>query len=184
MITGDVDIREFQEFTRQAIKKIEDPRLKRIALRGYALKFLQRVIPDTPVKTGRARAAWTAASGKLPGVNAIKIGGNDHGEQLRGRTEGQYKESTRSTNPASWSIEIFNGAPHITYLELGASNQAPSGMVRINLREMATKDIAHGERRRIEKAMRVANIKARRTHGLRQGKMKRNAMGRANLRRR
>jgi len=136
------------------------------------------------------RGGWTAAGGRLKGVSAIQIGGSDHGAAEDGRKVSSYKEkgfaavaAKNALNPSEASIEIFNGVPYVVFLELGSSQQAPAGFVRISLRELMAVMTA-GEARRVEAAMRLANIKARAVISLKQGAPARNVQGRYNLSRR
>jgi len=181
MITAAVDTRAFQVWTKEAAKELNNAdRLK--LYRALALKFLEKVIPRTPVDNGQARGGWTAASRRLPGVRGIRIGGADRAMEELGRSQSSYKEKG-ARGGGEIAIEIFNGVPHIVYLELGSSQQAPGGFIRLTTREMMG-DLIKGELRRTEAAFRAANIKARRATGLRQGLGPRDPLGRANLLRR
>jgi hypothetical protein len=168
MMEFDVDIRGFQSFTQEAVKNLDaDQQLK--VLRALALTFVGKVVPRTPVDTGQARGGWSA----MGGTSVLAKG---PGAAL-GRQQSDYKESTAGGQA---SIEITNGVPHIVYLELGSSQQAPSGFVRLTLREMvpAFRDTTMRE---VEKELRLANIKSRRATGLRQGLGSRDYGTRANV---
>ena len=162
MINFDVDTRGFQTFTQEAVKGLDaDDQLK--ILRGIALKFISEVVPRTPVDTGQARGGWTAMKGSS---RSVRIGGEPGGAS-RGRKQGRYKESK---GRGEAGLEIFNGVPHIVYLELGSSQQAPGGFVRQVIREMQAKgEVTREFKRELEKQLRLANIKARALSGLRQG---------------
>lgn len=177
MINFDVDTSSFQSFTREAIKNLDvESQLK--VLRGFALKFIGEVVPKTPVDTGQARGGWTAMKGS---VTATQGGFGRIGPgAVEGRRKSSYTETKRG---GQVTLIIHNGVPHIVYLELGSSQQAPSGFVRQTMREMA-KDLTEDMRREIEAELRLANIHARRTSGLRQGIGRRPSSGRLNIARR
>jgi hypothetical protein len=168
-ILSEVDTRGFDEMVREDLKQLKDIGQRRKYIRRMVLRFVQGVVPRTPVDTGRARAGWSAAAGKVAGIrgvaNQIEIDGGDHGMQEIGRRESSYKERLGGNAPYA---EITNAAPYISYLELGSSAQAPSGFVRLTLREMG------GDAKKISKeyvmeALKKANDKARAKIGLRQG---------------
>ncbi len=69
---------------------------------------LARIVFDTPKDTGAAQAAWNIDDGKK--IRIVK------------ETRNEIK------------ILLYNFVPYIKRLEFGWSQQAPSGMVRINLR--------------------------------------------------
>lgn len=176
MIDFKVETDQFQEFTRKAVENLDvDDQLK--VLRAFTLKFIGEVIPLTPVDTGQARAGWSAASGRLGGVKAlatsIELTGGDHGEQEAGRRMSSYRETKRN---GVAGIELVNGVPHIVYLELGSSDQAPSGFVRLTLREMAS-ELTDDMRVELVKSLEKANAEARLATGLRQGSGPRSPLG-------
>jgi hypothetical protein len=175
-IRGDVNTEVFDTFL-QEFSKDMDREAKGNFLRATALEFIKTVVPLTPVDFGQARAGWAAASYRLSA--GLRFSGQKAAE---GRRQGTYTE--RINKGDRQFIEIGNGVEHIEYLEMGSSQQAPSGMVRLSLRKIVAK--ARGEAHRsVEAAIRAANIKARRAIGLRQGKSKRIGPGtRQNIARR
>lgn len=171
MILSEVDTAQFDAMVDEALDTLSDPNEQRTYIRAIALDFVQRVIPQTPVDTGRARAGWTAVP------RSPRVGGQ--GASL-GRSESEYKERR---GRGRFSATLTNAVPYITYLELGSSQQAPSGFVRLTLREMSGQAAKEGARR-TEAALRLANIKARRMAGVHQGIGRRPGSGRFNIRRR
>ena len=108
-------LKEKQEF----ILKIADNQINKIAL-----KLFSRVILQTPVDTGAARANWQVSRGEP----ITSITERSQTEALRDlpkkRNYGGLKEPTFLTN----------NLPYIQRLEFeGWSDQAPEGMVRINV---------------------------------------------------
>jgi len=159
-VLGEVDTRGWEAFTEEATREMDDKQQSKF-VRAMALKFIGEVVPRTPVDTGRARSGWTM--------------------DRRGPDGSFYKERRRFLGGVEG--QIFNGVPYISYLELGSSQQAPSGFVRLTLRELSGEMAKEGERR-TEAALRLANAKARAKIGLRQGLGPRDPDGRANLLRR
>ena len=145
MIVADVDIRGFQEWTKESTKELtSDEREKAIRMLGF--KFIEIVVPKTPVDTGRARSGWV-----MPGKVSA---------------EGEANEYGRGTS--AYGMEFINAVPYIVYLELGSSRQATSGFVRHTLREMRG-DLIGETKKDTFRALSRANDRARRTVGLRQG---------------
>ena len=110
-----------------------------LALKRLVFDALNRIISRTPVDTGRAQAGW------IPYMEAngspVTIKGNQS-DISQGRSEGSYNESFHGSK---LFIEITNGVPYILFLEYGSSGQAPTGMVRITMRELAGKKMTAEE---------------------------------------
>lgn len=177
-VVGDVDIRGWDAFVEQATAEMDTEQEAKF-VRAMALTFIGAVIPRTPVDTGRARGGWTAMRGSVTATQGA------YGQLGPGAVQGRRESSfTFKSGPRTGTYaEIFNGVPYITYLELGSSQQAPSGFVRLTLRELSGEMAREGERR-TEAALRLANIKSRAQIGLRQGLGRAPGSGRANLGRR
>lgn len=88
-----------------------------------------KIVEKTPVDTGRARASWgvdsewgqyVAAEGDPKGIEQISKINVD-----------------ACKNKRVWWI--FNNLKYIRALEFGHSDQAPNGMVRLSIAEMAVK---------------------------------------------
>ena len=114
------NINDFNLNVQQFISNYENRDVSK-ALKEIAFALLQRIIPRTPVDTGRARGGWHVAGRKL-GI-PVPPGG-----------EGDLIEKTTGIKQY---IEIVNRVEYITYLEYGWSQQAPRGMARISINEMA-----------------------------------------------
>lgn len=125
---------EFNRFVDGVIAKLGDPRGEVLdrTLRAIALKLLDRIIKKSPVDTGRSRAAWYVAIRRLGGS------GNPGGDPKAvedGLAKGDLRWGGGWLRPRF--IEVINGVNYAIWLEMGHSRQAPSGMVRISMLEMA-----------------------------------------------
>lgn len=123
-----------------------------VVLKKFVFDLMSRVIPRTPVDTGRARAGWGAA-GKALGIEVpTKIEGAIEVKAHTRRTasgklaevdayirnatavdEGEYEEKLTGDKQF---IRIANNVQYILPLEYGHSAQAPFGMVRISMAEL------------------------------------------------
>ena len=127
-----LDIKKFAE---KAIGDTED------IINGTCLDLSRRVILRTPVDSGQARWNWQGSIG-APKVNELK--GSDKGGAKR------IGQLVNVTDKASGNVFFLtNNMPYINKLEFGGypansptgktsggySTQAPSGMVRITIRE-------------------------------------------------
>lgn len=138
------------------------PKHQQMIYDGLALKFVELVTAHgetgTPVDTGRARAGWARALEELGGV--FRLLGTDEANAIaEGRAKGRTGTTQKRHAAARW---IVNGVDYIIWLEYGTSDQAPAGMIRINLERLRgeyREDAAKALRERLEKA----NAKARTT---------------------
>lgn len=81
----------------------------------------------TPVDTGRARGNWHISIGHPePSVSETKT-------QTPLPSEGEKLKSSKAGD----TIYIQNNLPYIVGLEYGRSRQAPQGMVRLTMQEVA-----------------------------------------------
>ena len=171
---------EFGRFVEEATKELQGEEMAK-GYRAMAGKFVEGVIPATPVDSGQARGGWLPALSKLRGKGGPRltsgvVGGTRAGVAA-GRKLGKYVEKGMRRRTPKPVIEIFNGVRHIVFLELGSSLQAPSGMIRLTLRKL-TKTFTKESERSTEAALRLANMKARAGISLRQG-LGRRGVGRA-----
>lgn len=95
------------------------------AVQATAATVGARIVDDTPVDTGRARANWHALinSDNPPVTDDADPSGN----AAKQRIEGDVRRARLGD-----AISIANGVPYIEYLEAGSSQQAPAGMVARN----------------------------------------------------
>jgi hypothetical protein len=104
----------------------QNMRLDQIVRRSL-LDVSRNVILKTPVDTGRARNNWQTAINVIPD----------------GISEGQDKSGAKAIGSANATIGgavgqvyyLVNNLAYIRKLEYGHSDQAPSGMVRLSLKE-------------------------------------------------
>ena len=83
------------------------------------------------VATGRARAGWYTSA---RGLGLSWEGqGNDDTAIAEGKSQGSFKK--KLTGKERY-ILLINSVKYILFLEYGHSNQAPHGMVRINMRKL------------------------------------------------
>jgi len=99
-------------------------------LRWVALETFRRLIMKTPVDTGRARGSWRVSIGS-PVLNESGI--NDRTGSYALGVGASVINRVRNMQ----TIWLTNSVPYIEKLEQGHSNQAPSGMVSLTMREMA-----------------------------------------------
>ena len=133
----------------------------RTFLRNMAFRFLEGVIPKTPVDSGRARGGW--ASYLIANGQPI-TGGPDMAAFAEGVSQGRFLEDFTGSEQ---SIAIINGVRYIVLLEFGSSRQAPSGMVRVTFREIQarnlTNELSDQLMKTVEQANRTARARRRRT---------------------
>lgn len=92
------------------------------AIRGTSIKLFSAIILASPVDTGRFRANWQA-SNERPASG-----------EVNGFADPVNKVSTYINGaPFANEFTLANNLPYAYKLEFGYSNQAPQGMVRINV---------------------------------------------------
>lgn len=126
-VTIEMETKAFRRWTEDLVKDLKRTAAER-ALKALAFEFLSRVIPRTPVDTGRARGGWASYLIRLgKTVNGVGAGSS------LGVDEGSFEEHFTESEQ---SIVLINAVHYIVLLEYGWSDQAPAGMVRITFREM------------------------------------------------
>ena len=101
-------------------------RLETVA-RKVTFDLFKSVALKSPVDTGRFRANWNVSYGSPD----ISISASTN----KGRADSEARKAT--TLPVGGVIYMSNGLPYARRLENGWSDQAPSGMVRLSVREFA-----------------------------------------------
>jgi hypothetical protein len=144
----EVVTRDFDQWVKGYVRKYPDEQGK--ALRNVMLNLLGRIVPRTPVDTGRARGGWYPYADH---AGAPVVGGGPGAAQ--GRSEGSFREDLDGANQF---IEVTNGVPYIKRLEYGYSTQAPAGMVRVSMRELLAGEVDD----EFEKSIIAADRKAER----------------------
>ncbi len=97
-------------------------------LKSIVIDLMERIVPRTPIKTGRARHNWRVAIGKIPST-----------ELLIPDPVGVAKVVVNQIKSTTTAVYIVNNVPYIGFLEDGHSKQAPLGMVAISFEEVANK---------------------------------------------
>lgn len=100
----------------------------RMGVQKIAMQCLRGIVFRTPVDTGRARSNWH-----------VSIGEPDLEQSEAASAEATVSAGTgviAGANPFG-IIYISNGLPYIKALEFGHSKQAPAGMVRLTLDQVA-----------------------------------------------
>jgi len=106
-------------FNRMA-ERIEKRAAEKVSVTGLAI--IQKIVPATPVDTGRARSNWIASK-------------NEPVAKIRDEIDGGGSISIREGVAVSASIRggdkmfITNSLPYIESLNSGSSKQAPAGFV-------------------------------------------------------
>lgn len=135
--TMELETKKFNKHVRQFARKYPDK--ARIVLKKFALDLLAGIVKDTPVDTGRARAAWYPSMRALGFTYDLMSPGKagkkpKEADVAKGKGEGVFKDRTRQ--PGLMYIDLINNVKYIVYLEYGYSKQAAYGMVRLNMRRM------------------------------------------------
>lgn len=93
--------------------------------RAATLDFFSGTIKSTPVDTGRARGNWQTSVG-TPADGTLE-------RDDPGGSAAIAEVTAKTPNGAGQETFMSNNLPYIESLENGNSQQAPAGMVRINL---------------------------------------------------
>ena len=90
-----------------------------------SIKLFSQIVYDTPVDTGLARGSW------IPSVGAPTFGGQR--QDASGGAAIREIEAVIANATYEDITFLTNNVEYIVPLEYGWSNQAPEGMVRINV---------------------------------------------------
>ena len=101
------------------------------AVRSVSFKLFSAVIKASPVDTGRFRMNWQVAQG-TPATGIL------NGTDMNGDIATANAESYIFGAPVWHDFTLTNNLPYAERLEYGWSNQAPQGMVRINVARFNT----------------------------------------------
>jgi len=120
-----------QDF-RKGLTGFEADMLREIDLRirKIGLELLKKLIDKTPVDTGHLRHNWQVT---INTQTDTELAGEDTGGIATFN-----RERVKLTNLGTGPLVVFqNPAPYAERIETGTSKQAPQGMVRISLQEVA-----------------------------------------------
>lgn len=98
-------------------------------VRKSALQVAQSVIMKSPVDTGRFRANWNVAFGRIDPLTTPSTDKSGNG------TTNRIRIQLNGWNVESGDIFLTNSLPYAIPLEYGHSSQAPAGMVRVTVAE-------------------------------------------------
>lgn len=101
-------------------------------VRRFGLGVLTRVIRKTPVDTGRMRANWQVSFDSPETQSLDRTDRVGSMTLAQGSSQLQSFDLRRNTN-----IYLSNNLPYAPSIEGGSSQQAPSGVAGISLREEA-----------------------------------------------
>jgi len=102
--------------------------------KALAVGVLARVIDRSPVDTGIFRASWNIVSGEDADLSTAKKADGGAGAIAKG-----------NALTAGNAYVISNNLPYAEALENGTSKQAPQGVVRLSLIDVATNIEAFGK---------------------------------------
>lgn len=108
------DLRKFAERTK---KSLDD------TCRGVAIKWFSSTVLSTPVDTGRLRGNWLVSQGSPITAELARF------DKSGSIVQGEIVQSVGGVGTVNY---LANNLPYAERIEFGWSNQAPSGMVRIN----------------------------------------------------
>ena len=108
------DLRKFAERTN---KSLDD------TCRGVAIKWFSSTVMSTPVDTGRLRGNWLVSQGSPITAELARF------DKSGSIVQGEIVQSVGGVGTVNY---LTNNLPYAERIEYGWSNQAPSGMVRVN----------------------------------------------------
>lgn len=96
-------------------------------VRAVTLQLFVSVVKRSPVDTGRFRANWNISYGS-PDIKAT---------QLTNQSRGIQQANQAMQQPVGGIVYLSNGLHYAGKLENGSSKQAPYGMVKLAVTELA-----------------------------------------------
>jgi len=99
-----------------------------LAVQKISLEMFSRVILRSPVDTGRFRANWQVAIGRVPS-GTLQL------EDPSGRATISEAQATALRVKPGDTIALVNNLPYAQRLEDGWSSQAPAGMVGLTVQD-------------------------------------------------
>lgn len=103
------------------------------AVRKITLELLSKVVLKSPVDTGRFRSNWYASINYASKEVSASVDKSGTGTISRGNS------TINSYRIGDAAIYLSNNLPYAYRLETGYSKQAPSGMARLSVMEIASK---------------------------------------------
>lgn len=100
-----------------------------IVMRQVSMKLFSAIILGSPVDTGRFRNNWFAAAGPTPSVETTNYAGKEGYAAIA-----RMSKVVNGSRELGWTeLTLTNNLPYAQRLEYGWSQQAPFGMVRVNI---------------------------------------------------
>jgi hypothetical protein len=119
---------EVEDTSTPALRKLTTrtlPLARKQMIVNAGQRLLELIVEDHPVRSGRARAAWSAALAQLGGRPTYP--GNDPDAISQGRSRG----SAAISDDADRSLaSATNAVNYVPFLEYGARRMAPFAMAR------------------------------------------------------
>lgn len=106
---------------------------EQVVVRKICLELFNKVILKSPVDTGRFRANWNAA------INYPDNSVSNSLDKTGIGTIAKNNAIISNFNVNDSSIYLTNNLPYAQRLEYGYSKQAPQGMARLSVMEIASK---------------------------------------------
>jgi hypothetical protein len=125
-------ISNLSEFNATVTRFAENIPAEKVVLmhKKMGLEALRRVVMKTPVDTGRARGNWQVQIGEPALVMQDSF-------DKTGSDTIQIGAAQLANLKAYEVIYLTNNVPYIIFLEEGSSKQAPYGMVKMTIDELA-----------------------------------------------
>lgn len=98
--------------------------------RELAYQTAVKIVERTPFHTGNAKGAWTAAINTIPTESDKQLADDKDGAETLARIK-----AVIDTAKFGDVIYLWNNSPYAQALEMGNSEQAPAGMVRVTMLE-------------------------------------------------
>ena len=112
-------------------------------VRAISLELFTLLLIRSPVDTGRFRGNWLVSFDDWPGGDGGGFGasvrdGGDREANARSAQEHAMRQASKfSKGKAGVKVLMVNNVPYSVELELGSSQQAPHGVVRVTAEEFA-----------------------------------------------
>lgn len=122
------DLRKFAERTKRSLDD---------TCRGVAIKWFSSTVLSTPVDTGRLRGNWLVSQGSPINAELARL------DKTGSAVQGEIVQAVGGMGTVNY---LVNNLPYAERIEYGWSDQAPSGMVRINFARIKSiiSDVAAG----------------------------------------
>ena len=116
-----------------------------MAMAAHIQALFAGIVEKTPIDTGRARGGWEITVGHKNASRTRPNSSASHVGQRLSAAEKSYSDTQlkKFLKTKARTVGLVNGQPYIRLLEYGFSDQAPAGMIRRTLNEMAEGAVYH-----------------------------------------